>query len=135
MPVGNILVVLGDFNARVGKREGDSDVWREVRGKHGVGSCNEAGARLLEFEKLQVHLATWKHPATKQAHMIDIVLMRKGERRLCRCVRVCRSACCWSDHHLVRGKVQLQIPKKKVDTRFPYQYTPSAARIAGRSSN
>ena len=133
VPAGDILVVLGGFNARVGKREGDSDVWREVRGKHGVGSCNEAGARLLEFcgvndltimntwfEKPQVHLATWKHPATKQAHMIDFVLMRKGQRRLCRDVRVCRSACCWSDHHLVRGKVQLPIPrKKKVDARVP----------------
>ena len=93
VPAGDILVVLGDFNARVGKREGDSDMWREVRGKHVVGSCNEAGARFLEFcavndltimntwfEKPQVHLATWKHPATKQAHMIDFVLMRKGQR-------------------------------------------------------
>ena len=30
VPAGDILVVLGDFNACVGKREGDSDVWREV---------------------------------------------------------------------------------------------------------
>ena len=133
VPAGDILVVLGDVNAHVGKREGDSDVWREVRGKHGVASSNEAGARLLEFcavndltimntwfEKPQVYLATWKHPATKQAHMIDFVLMRKGQKRLCQDVRVCRSACCWSDHHLVRGKVQLQVPrKKKVDTRVP----------------
>ena len=123
---GDILVVLGDFNARVGKREGESDVWREVRGTHGVGSCNGAGERFLEFcavnghtimntwfEKPQVHLATWKHPATKQSHMIDFVLMRKEQRRLCRDVRVCRSACCWSDHHMVRGKAQLQLPRKK----------------------
>ena len=78
VPAGDILVALGDFNAHVGKREGDSDVWIEVRGKHGVESYNEAGVRLLEFcavndltimntwfEKPQVHLATWKHPATK----------------------------------------------------------------------
>ena len=67
------------------------------------------------FEKPQVHLATWKHPATKQSHMIDFVLMRKEQRRLCQNVRVCRSACCWSDHHMVRGKVQLQLPRKKKD--------------------
>ena len=126
VPAGDILVVLGDFNARVGQREGDSDVWKEVRGRHGVGTCNEAGERLLEFcavngltimntwfEKPQVHLATWKHPATKQPHMIDFVLMRKEQRRLCRDVRICRSACCWSDHHMARGKIQLQIPRKK----------------------
>ena len=52
--------------------------------------------------------------------MIDFVLMRKGQRRLCQYARVCRSACCWSDHRLVRGKVQLQIPrKKKVDAHVP----------------
>ena len=49
VPAGDVLVVLGDFNARVGTREGDNDVWREVRGKHGVGSCNKAGEGLLDF--------------------------------------------------------------------------------------
>ena len=34
VPDRDILVVLGDFNARLGRREDDSDVWREVRGKH-----------------------------------------------------------------------------------------------------
>ena len=32
VPAGGILVVLGDFNARVGKKEGDSDVGGEVEG-------------------------------------------------------------------------------------------------------
>ena len=49
VPSRDILVVLGDFNARVGKREGESDMWSEVRGRHGVGSCNEARERFLEF--------------------------------------------------------------------------------------
>ena len=49
VPAGDILVVLVDFNAHVGKSEGDSDMWREVRGRHGVGSCNEVEERLLEF--------------------------------------------------------------------------------------
>ena len=79
VPADDILIVLGDFSACVGKSEGDSDVWREVRGRHGIGRCNEAGETFLEFcsmnnltimntcfEKPQVHLATWKHPATKQ---------------------------------------------------------------------
>ena len=48
VPPSDILVVLGDFNARVGMRE-DGDVWRQIRGKHGLASCNEAGERLLEF--------------------------------------------------------------------------------------
>ena len=43
LPVGDIVTVLGDFNARIGKRESEDDVWREVRGLHGIGTCNEAG--------------------------------------------------------------------------------------------
>ena len=134
VPASDILIVLGDFNARVGKREGVSDVWRAVRGEHGIGSHNEAGLLFLEFcsvnnlsimntwfAKPQIHLATWKHPATRQSHMIDFVLMRSGQRWLCQDVRVCRSASCWTDHHMVRGKVQLQFPrmKKKPATQFP----------------
>ena len=60
-----------------------------MRGRHGVVCCNEVGEKLLEFcavnqftvistwfTKKSTHLATWKHPATKQSHMIDYVVMR-----------------------------------------------------------
>ena len=30
IPPDDVLIVLGDFNARVGKRETESDVWRDV---------------------------------------------------------------------------------------------------------
>ncbi len=94
-----------------------------------MGVCNEAGVKMLEFcalngltamntmfEKKQVHMATWKHPATKQDHMIDVILMRKEQRKLCCDVRACRSACCWSDRHLVRGKLQIYLPKRSKAT-------------------
>ena len=134
VPAGNTLVVLGDFNARVGRKEGANDVWRTVQGKHGIGTCNEPGEQFLEFcalndftimntwfEKPQVHLVTWKHPATKQPHMIDFVQMRSGQQQLCQDVRVCRSACCWMDHYMVRGKIQLKLPqvKRKSVTHAP----------------
>ena len=49
LPAGDIVLVLGDFNARVEKRESGDDVWREVRRPHGIGTCNEAGEQLLEL--------------------------------------------------------------------------------------
>ena len=40
------VVILGDFNARVGK---DSEARQGVLGRHGVGNCNDKGHLLLEF--------------------------------------------------------------------------------------
>ena len=58
-------------SARVGCSVADGDVWRGVRGQHGVGCCNEAGEMFLEFcavnqftimntgfTKKSIHLAT-----------------------------------------------------------------------------
>ena len=43
-PAGDILMVMGDFNAKVGKEVTDG-----ITGKHGLGSRNEAGENLVEF--------------------------------------------------------------------------------------
>ena len=77
IPMSHVLKLLGDFNIQVGSG-GDNDLWLSVRGRHGVGECNEAGERFMElyafdqftimntwFEKKQDHLDMWKHPATK----------------------------------------------------------------------
>ena len=48
VPADDILLVLGDMNARVGRRESDDDTWKEVRGPHGIGHCNEAGETYVQ---------------------------------------------------------------------------------------
>ena len=44
----NLLLILGDFNARVGSGE-RGDAWEDVLGCHGVGRVNENGEALLSW--------------------------------------------------------------------------------------
>ena len=87
-----------------------SDVWVGTLGCHGLGTRNQATAGGLlgllltdtGFQKRNIHLGTWRHPATKEVHniiiMIDFVVMRVGQRSVCLNVRVMGGANCWSDH-------------------------------------
>jgi len=44
VPYHHELILMGDFNARVGR---DSDAWKKILGKHGLGNENSNGTRLL----------------------------------------------------------------------------------------
>lgn len=39
-PADNKVIILGNVNARVGR---DSEIWKQVLGRHGVGICNDYG--------------------------------------------------------------------------------------------
>ena len=43
IPTSDVMLFLGNLNARVGSAIGSNDVWRGVRGRDGVGRCNQAG--------------------------------------------------------------------------------------------
>ena len=76
----DVLLLLGDFNARVGSNEKFTGMssWDGVKGCHGVGKMNESGEALLSFsalnelvimnttfEKKDIHKYTWQHPGTR----------------------------------------------------------------------
>ena len=121
VPLSDKLIILGDFNARVGK---DHDTWNAL-GHYGIGKVNKNGLNLLEFCSVQSlvicntlfrlkekHKTTWTHPRSKQGHLIDFIITRQRDIADVSIVRVLRSANCDTDHRLVRGKFKLRIRKK-----------------------
>jgi hypothetical protein len=116
VPKEDKLIILGDFNARVGA---DNSTWSPL-GRYGVGNINDNGLRLLEFctqnnlaitntffqQKLK-HKATWYHPRSGHGHLIDFIITRKSNL-----ADICNVKECGTDHNLVRGKFKFCIRKK-----------------------
>ncbi|XP_066302904.1 uncharacterized protein [Branchiostoma lanceolatum] len=87
IPSDGQLVLLGDFNARVGD---DHESWPACLGKFGVGKMNENGQRALEFcayhnlcitnsyfQTKPQHKVSWRHPRSKHWHQLDLILTRR----------------------------------------------------------
>ena len=107
------LVILGDFNARVGTKD---DAWNQELGPHGIPERNDNGERVLQLCArfgLKVtntcfkhrEYGTWQHMRFKTWHMIDLVIVRARDMRWIRDTRVMCDAECDTDHRLVTTRI------------------------------
>ena len=121
-PKQDHLILLGDFNARVGT---DYESWTPCLGKFGIGKQNSNGLRLLElctlhnlcvtnsfFQTKPLHKVSWRHPRSKHWHQLDLVIVRKQHLNNVLLTRSYHSADCDSDHSLVCCKMRLTLKKR-----------------------
>lgn len=128
------VVLMGDFNGRIGKKTGD-----RIVGQHGEDVINDNGVRLIEvchqydlkimngfFDHKEIHKYTWFQPTKRQQSIIDYIIVKPTPTLKVQDVKVQRGASCGSDHYLVRAKLffsfKHQVNKGK-DVNEPNQVT------------
>nr|VZI52007.1 unnamed protein product [Spirometra erinaceieuropaei] len=124
------LIVLGDFNARVGT---DHTAWRGVLGPHGLRGSNDNGLLLLRtcavhrlilkntfFCLPEREMATWRHPRSRQWHLLDYVLVRRRDQRNVLVTKAIAGADGWTDHRLVISKMRIRLqPRRRPQGKRP----------------
>ena len=122
IPRTDKLLLIGDFNARIGR---ENDKWPLVMGKHGIAKCNYNGELLLalcsEFELIVTNTmfkqkdkrkTTSMHPRSRHWHMIDFIITRCRDKMDIHSTLVMRGANCWTDDQMLWSKVAFRIRQK-----------------------
>jgi hypothetical protein len=130
-PKHDLLIVMGDFNAKVGE---DNVGVERAMGREGVDTMNENGERLAElcmqsnliiggtiFAHKEIHKLTWHSPDGVTKNQIDHLCINSKFRSSLMDVRAYRGADVGSDHNLCIGQLKLKLKtatKKQLQLRI-----------------
>ena len=137
VPQPDKLILVGDFNARVGN---DHRTWGSVLGKFGKGQQNPNGELLTclcaeldlaitntYFYHRENQFYTWFHPRSKRGHLLDYVITRRRDLHEVKNTRAMRGPDCLTDHYIVKSTLKIAVKpiyskqkshrKRKLDTK------------------
>ncbi|GFN82984.1 craniofacial development protein 2-like protein [Plakobranchus ocellatus] len=113
------MIVMGDFNAKVGDERKE-----DVVGPSGIGTVNERGSRLIEWCQVNEFIITntwyqnhprrqwtWKSPEDRNTNKRDSILIQKRFRHAVKTSKSLPGADCDSDHFPVMCKFQIILKK------------------------
>jgi len=118
-PRSRIRIVLGDFNAKLGKE----NIFRATIGNHSLHDItSKNGLRLIDFAsggelivkstmfpRKDIYKGTWKAPNGRYTNQIDHVLINTRFKNCLHDVKTVRGADCDSDYYLVKGKLKVKL--------------------------
>ena len=112
VPSGDRLIILGNFNARVGD---DSNTWHPATGKFGSDNQNQKGLLLAGlwsenelaftntyFQNPEKHFLSWIYPTSKPPHFLDYVILRNRDLNDIKDTRAMRGPDYDTDHYLIK---------------------------------
>lgn len=124
VPRHDMCLLIGDFNARVGR---DAAANPGVVGPHGLETLNDNGQRLIDtctshglsvggtlFQHKLIHKYTWTSSTTNRtrAQLDHIIINQRWKRSLQDC-RTYRGADIYSDHELLIGTIRMKLARPK----------------------
>ncbi|XP_029344207.1 uncharacterized protein LOC115033855 [Acyrthosiphon pisum] len=123
IPRGCVQIILGDFNAKIGREE----CFKPIIGEHSLHQLsNDNGCRLIDlatgrnlrvkstmFPHKNIHKGTWRSPDGRHVNQIDHVLVNERFNNSIMDVKTVRGADSDSDHFLVAGRLRVKLKRRQ----------------------
>ena len=119
LPKNDAILIIGDWNAKVGEAEVPG-----VVGKYGLGKQNEAGEKLIEFcqenslviantcfQQPKRRLYTWTSPNGQHRNQIDYILCNRRWKSSITSVKTRPGADCGTDHELLLANFKIKLKR------------------------